>query len=386
MKSAASPSIPSNRDQHIGYIDGLRGSAALVVLIHHMWLEAGLPIYPFGHYAVGLFITLSGFSLMLPVIRSDGVLPGGAIPFFKRRARRILPPYYAAVAFALVLIWLFLGNQTADHYDPSYNVNLIDIVTHLFLVHDILPATALQISGPFWSIAVEWRIYFLFPVLVIMARHWGLFKTILAAFITSVGLTFLFLQTPINMETNGVSPQYLTLFTLGMLAATIVFSDKPIFANLRVKVPWSILAVVLAGVLLALLKVKPWNNSRLPHYITDYVVGIWSLGLLIATSNSSSWLHRIFAWRPLAFAGTFAYSIYLIHVPLVRLLWQYAVLPLNLSSKMQFALLVLVGSPIILVICYLFFFIAERPFLRRRKAETAHSAVMPETRPVSGGN
>ena len=73
--------------QHLGYLDGLRALAALYVVAvhalsqvdrHHDRISApwslitGLFLY--GHYAVDLFIVLSGFCLMLPVVRrsADG--------------------------------------------------------------------------------------------------------------------------------------------------------------------------------------------------------------------------------------------------------------------------------------------------------------------------
>ena len=100
----------------LDFLDGLRGLAALYVLLYHASLRAGVlaaaaPAQPvakaisvlhfcllgYGHLAVAVFIVLSGYCLMLPVARTEGaVLPGGALAFIQRRARRILPPYYAA--------------------------------------------------------------------------------------------------------------------------------------------------------------------------------------------------------------------------------------------------------------------------------------------------
>ena len=97
------------------FLDGMRGLTALYVLLFHLYIPAGLSSavqhglswLRFGHYAVGVFIVLSGYSLMLPVARSqDGRIPGGVVDFFKRRARRILPPYYAAIVCSLGILFL----------------------------------------------------------------------------------------------------------------------------------------------------------------------------------------------------------------------------------------------------------------------------------------
>ena len=95
----------------LGFLDGLRGLAALYVLNHHIikdigwrhystgdwpWpVAAAINLMTYGHFAVGLFIVLSGFCLMLPVLRAPGhAVPGGFRGFFGRPVRRILPAYY----------------------------------------------------------------------------------------------------------------------------------------------------------------------------------------------------------------------------------------------------------------------------------------------------
>src|SRR5215203_1884331 len=101
----------------LAFLDGLRGLAASYVVLHHAALlvpPSGLTgpatvarfLLRHGHYAVAVFIVLSGYCLMLPVARDPlGRLPGGTLAFFGRRARRILPPYYAA----LVLCWALIA-------------------------------------------------------------------------------------------------------------------------------------------------------------------------------------------------------------------------------------------------------------------------------------
>ncbi|HLH78655.1 MAG TPA: acyltransferase family protein [Chthonomonas sp.] len=109
------------------FLDGLRGFASLYVMVYHCFLGynsltnqlASLPSYwmgklikllyfglfNFGHEAVVVFIVLSGYVLMLPVARTqDGHMPKGVWDYFKRRARRILPPYYAALAICFLLV------------------------------------------------------------------------------------------------------------------------------------------------------------------------------------------------------------------------------------------------------------------------------------------
>ena len=89
-----------------------------------------------------------------------------------------------------------------------------------------------------------------------------------------------------------------------------------------------------------------------------------------AASAEANWLNRILSWRPLVFVGTFAYSIYLIHAPLIQVLWQYVFVPLQSRPVPMFLALCFVGTPLIVGVSYLFFLACERPFLNRRKRET----------------
>src|SRR6185503_16965934 len=97
-------------------LDGIRGLAALFVVINHIFLRA-FPGYPvdnapawaawfiYGRFAVVVFIVLSGFSLALSPARHGWRLDS-IRTFAVRRARRILPAYWAALAFSLVVAWL----------------------------------------------------------------------------------------------------------------------------------------------------------------------------------------------------------------------------------------------------------------------------------------
>jgi peptidoglycan/LPS O-acetylase OafA/YrhL len=93
----------------------------------------------------------------------------------------------------------------------------------------------------------------------------------------------------------------------------------------------------------------------MPWYLRDYLVGVFSMSLMIfAASNSGSMIHRALAWRPLTFVGMFGYSLYLMHAPCLQLLSQYVIGPLGLPPILAFCSLVLVGTPAIVLLCYVF--------------------------------
>ena len=149
---------PSGRDARVDWLDGVRGCAAVYVMLHHIYLTIfpGFPVTTgpwylgwlmYGHLAVVVFIVVSGFSLGLAPARSRNKLQGGVSTFFRRRAWRILPPYWAALIVSSVVAH-FLLNQA-----PGNEVNLRTLLVHALLLQDIIPSNAPP--GAFWSIAIE---------------------------------------------------------------------------------------------------------------------------------------------------------------------------------------------------------------------------------------
>src|SRR5262245_54437637 len=96
----------SDSSPRLAFLDGLRGLAALYVVLHHAALEVSggsfsrgsnlvRGLLRHGHFAVAVFIVLSGYCLMRPVAGDPlGRLRGGMWGYLGRRARRILPPYF----------------------------------------------------------------------------------------------------------------------------------------------------------------------------------------------------------------------------------------------------------------------------------------------------
>src|SRR6476619_1910713 len=174
--AALSPWVPgTENDARVAVLDGLRGLAALFVVINHVFLRA-FPGYPvdtaplwaawciYGRFAVVLFIVLSGFSLALSPARHGWRLDGIA-PFARRRARRILPAYWAALGFSLLVAWLVVPppGQAAP--------TTASVVVNGLLVENLIGAPSPNRS--FWSMAIEAQLYLVLPLLLLLVRRVG---------------------------------------------------------------------------------------------------------------------------------------------------------------------------------------------------------------------
>jgi peptidoglycan/LPS O-acetylase OafA/YrhL len=174
----------------------MRGLAALFVVVNHVFLRA-FPGYPvdhapfwagwfiYGRFAVVVFIVVSGFSLALSPARHDWRLDAIS-RFAQRRARRILPAYWAALVFSLAVAWLIAP-------EPGHGVPTAkSVVVNGLLVQNIVGAPSP--NAAFWSMAVEAQLYLLFPLLLLTVRRCGAIVmvgmvTLVAAIVVILGRT-----------------------------------------------------------------------------------------------------------------------------------------------------------------------------------------------------
>lgn len=377
---------------HLTFLDGLRGLSALYVVVYHILdLQLAKDGWPpvakllasplmHGHQAVCVFIVLSGFCLMLPVVRAaDGRMPGGWRAFFVRRARRILPPYYATLALALLLIvgWHLVKGASGDpkHAWSAYNSGFGNIVSHLLLIHNWVPAWAFNIDVPLWSVATEWHIYFLFPlVLLPIWRRWGSAAAVCAGL--ALGSLPRALYTP-QQDLIFNSFWFLGLFAMGMAGAAIVYSPADRSKRHATPIPWGALAVAAfaAGCLATGLR-GDHRGSLSAWFLLDVGVdtlfGLSAMCLIVscaqrlsaASLRSRGWLLRLFEARAVVALGRCSYSLYLTHYLVVSALpvllrRMHGPAALTLSANL------VVGVGLSLVLAWVFYLAFERPFLSR---------------------
>jgi len=338
----------------------------MFVVLHHMWLSVW-PAFPrntgpwwvgwllYGHLAVAVFIIVSGFSLALAPMRAGGQLNGGTRRFLRRRAWRILPPYWVALIISTIITaGLLQSNLGAATVAKGF-------VVHGLLLQDVIGSFAP--NGAFWSIAVEWQIYFVFPLIL----WFGLTTSIRTAVISTVALVLIGhalagLGAPLN-KIDHLTPQFLALFALGVLAASATRADRATMLHRPLAV---VAAVTLGGlVVAALVEGSVWIVNQ--YFWVDLVFGV-GIACLIAIMylGGGARARRLFSSRPARKLGLFSYSIYLVHGPLVALLDLDVLRPMHLAPLATFGILLAVGLPVILVLCYGFHLVFEAPFLHRR--------------------
>ncbi len=356
--------LPTRSEKpHLEFIDGIRALAALFVMVCHAYFEPANGYYAgrfmnhlgltYGHVAVDVFIVVSGFCLMLPVTRRGGHL-GSPTQFFARRARRILPPYYASLALSALFILAVAHVPTGTVWDNCLPLTWAQFLAHVFLIHDLpLNLKGGSINYPLWSIAVECQVYLFMPLVVLSLRRMGAAGTL--AWTIAFGV-ILHLASAGRLDT--ATPWYLGLFALGAVAAHQGVQTPRRWWRPVSYILWVLVAAVIVG------KGKQFFDS---HFcFIDTLVGLATALLMGATlgdaAGRGNGLTRALSWRPLVRVGLFSYSLYLVHAPLlhaVNLLLRHTLHP---SAPVTF-LLLLGASPLIVGVAYLFHLLFEKPFM-----------------------
>ncbi len=349
---------------HLPHLDSLRGIAALLVVLHHAHLEcpptAGLAgassWLKHGHFMVTAFIILSGYCLTLPTL-ADGRLRGGLLRFARRRALRLLPAYYVAMAGCLALIATVIGEPTGRHWDQALPAGRGAIVSHLLMIHNLDWFWLFKINHVFWTIAVEWQIYFAFPLMLWLGRRVGVVAT------ASIALALGYLGYSEVKETPrfGLLPHYYGMFALGMLAAHLGNAPRLRAATARVSW-WAVAGLALA----ATCYFGPHHN----YDTLDLPFGLaFGAGLVALTRPGR--VRDALGWRPLVALGGISYSLYLIHAPLQHLLVVRGFGAVGLARHWEFPVMALLGTALVVGLSIPFHRAFERPFLPTGRGRSA---------------
>ncbi len=383
-------------------IDVLRGTAVLAVVIAHLPFSKALAatgpdelgahavlthtqtaLMDYGRYGVHLFLVISGFCIHYPWARRAGPARLDMGAFWKRRLRRLYPPYACAVVLSLAGLFFYhsvLAHHTgpqslADRFGFSSNGQLaFDIATLALLAQNLTSASWHIGNGPLWTLALEEQLYALYLPLVLLRRRfgWGLtFAAILTLTLLSRSVGFG------SVDHHGAwfraGPCRWAEWALGAVAveAHLGHVRLPRWASS----PWTALALSPLLILLvppsgASLIPAAWLFSDLAFGVFFFVIVNWMCAL-----ERTGKLPRTGSLRALGFVGFFSYSVYLTHEFVLVGAKQVAIrVGLGTIGVLATRLFASFGFG------YVFFRLIERRFLSSRKVKYTASALFVENR------
>jgi peptidoglycan/LPS O-acetylase OafA/YrhL len=368
VKETSSAARREKSNDRIPGLDGLRGLAALAVLLSHMannklYLLPGLDFSGIGKPAVYLFFVLSSFLLTTQLwSRQPEELRNGRfwLAYLLGRIARIWPLFLLYVATGFITTQFGASILHGDGLPEPFGAReAVDALTLRRVSGSIL-----------WTVLVEFKFYLMLP-LIVGVMVFGLRKATvpcLGALATAVAACLLLI--PRNTQPLDPIP-VLSIFLTGMLAAVLhaQFQARPPERWNRCFEAAAWLAAALFVCLIpavASLLVR----TRLPQGYMHEAFGTFSvlwLVLILGMLHGAGKMRRLLESKPLIRLGAVSYGLYLCHMSVLKiLLWPR--IPLPMSAR---AWLGLVGA---LALAALLFRLVEAPALtfggRLRRALT----------------
>ena len=374
-------------------IDALRGAAALGVVLYHA-VEQGQQALPnnlfhypvravqfassFGYIGVFLFFVISGFCIHLQWARAKaaGVEPEirfGA--FWKRRIRRLYPPYIITLLLFMLLTAATVGLSVTRFF-------VYDLGMHLLMLHNLDAHTCYTINGVFWTLAIEEQLYLAYFLLLFIRVRWSWGVTIavcLFARLAWMGFSHIvWLKTGFGIPVPEAAASHWFTWALGALGVEVFFG----LTTLR---GWSRdlrLATVLIVIASALSTYLPWiSKETLLHDTSWFLIHpLWGLGFFIVVNRTvlaeQSWLRQ--AKLPslvsvFSTLGVFSYSIYLTHELVIMQSWLW-----TNPGWWQLANVLVVVLPSTIIFAWVFFWFCEKPFMVKSAPNKTLPALTPQ--------
>lgn len=284
-------------------LDGLRGIAALVVMVYHARHVFGIGA-PFarGYLFVDLFFLLSGFVLTL-AMESPRAAPFRPGRFLNRRVGRLWPTVAAGAVLGGLVTWLLQG---PDGLAPALLLALVMVPLVWAGPVEIFP-----LNGPQWSILFEVLANIAHALVLRRLSSGALVLVAFAAALLLAGATVANGSNTLGpLATNWFAglPRVAFSYTVGILLARLWAADRA-----RVTLAWGVPMALLASVPLVL-----WLlGDALGHAAGDLAAVLFVMPLLF-------WLTACNAPPPWAVPGlralgTLSFPLYAVHLPVLRL-------------------------------------------------------------------
>lgn len=350
----------------IPFVDGLRFLAILPVIIQHaserllkynpqIEIQSGIEqqaefLISRGAIGVIIFFTLSGFILSLPFAKGNTAF--SYKQYLGRRLTRLEPPFiFWMSCFAIILLIqskLSLSTIT-EHWLSS-----------LFYVHTMAYQEFSIINPVAWSLEVEIQYYLIAPFLAILYFNQS-DKRFRRAFLIIFILLFLCYQHAFGWHLFPIKASLLGHFhhfLIGMLVADL-YKNETVWVN-RKQIIWDIIAP-----LSMLIMAYTWTEE----FAKTLIMNVALLALFLSAIKGRVF-PALLSLNAIAIIGGMCYTIYLIHLPLLELLYSLiGDFGQSTAWWLQLSISLLIALPLVLLSSMIGYRLIEQPFMNKNAAK-----------------
>ena len=335
-------------------IDGLRAIAILAVVLNH----AGIPLLGGGFTGVDIFFVISGYLIGGQIhaeLRAGSFIFAG---FYRRRAKRILPAFFAVLLFVLAAGLILLSPSDLARLSRSACAAAVSTSNILFWHSANYFDTRSDLNPMLmtWSLGIEEQFYAVIPLLLVLLvriRRSASLPVILGL----SALSFLFSWIALGLYPSLVF--YMLPARAWELGAgvALAIAEQDRSRDLLSAPAQEVLSLLAFVLIVAPLLVLNSTSSFPGPAALPSVLGT---ALLIA-APASLINRRILSQPPLVFIGRVSYSWYLWHWPLLSFLH----IVYGGATPVAITLAALAASFALAILSYFFI---EQPFRRSRSA------------------
>jgi peptidoglycan/LPS O-acetylase OafA/YrhL len=369
------------------FLDGLRGLAALYVVLGHarllLWegYSSGYALHPasysklqkllvyaissvaFGHEAVLFFFVLSGLVIHLRYSRHLKQSPQSArfgwLDYCYRRVRRLYPPLLFAMAVTFCVDHAGMANHFSIYSGTSAYPGITESIhtnygTPVFLGNLAFfmeghPLKGVYIpawgtDGPLWSLKYEWWFYMIYPLFWLLTRRSITLATTVMAGLAILAVWPQYWPVPLLSEVMAM----MGTWWIGALLADVLTG--------RIRMPLRWLALLTLFLPIGLIA-KPHVGSLLDSYLWAFgFAGLICAGFELQNRGYSLWvLNR------LRILGDMSYTLYIVHLPILVFLSGLIMARNGGRLPRHFGFVVL-GTLLVVAVAYAAHFFVELPF------------------------
>ena len=353
---------------HLTSLDGLRGGAAVVVVVFHVlivspaWMtayEEGVtdtrdPLWWLSHTplalswlgteAVLVFFVLSGVVLALPAAAGR---PPRWRSYFPKRLVRLYLPVWASLALAV--LWTVLVPRTPDPGRSDWYNDHVPVQPMSEVLQDaVLLSRPGWINSPLWSL--QWEVLFslLLPLYLICA-------TVARRQLLAGGVLLLAVLTVVQVYSWALL--LLGVFAVGVLLAYGQDQLQQLADRLdAVRAGWTVVVTLTVVLLTNQALLKPHDPLPLPDPVGR---ALQLLGCALLVFMALHWrpFERALSRPAAQYVGKRSFSLYLVHEPLLVSL-------VVLLPSASVGVLLALTLPLSLLLAHVFYAVVERPSMR----------------------